>query len=374
MPQLSFGSGEMWGRAQGSACTPVRFGTLQGVTVDFSFATREFYGQQQFAIAMRRDKGRITGSARFAHVTARLFSDIVFGAAAPTPGVLRTEVEERQIVHNGAVTVTHSANYVKDLGVVRALNGHLYERVLTDPDGRQYACNETTGAYTFDVEQENRAMLVSYVWRQADVGANVPLTNSLQGEAPYFTAVFNEKFNGKALTLVLNRCATTALSLPYQQDDFMLQTLSFEALADANGVIGTLSIDDPATPQANASWPYHVQDYATFTSNASADKGYFQFPPPETFNSTAFIAGGELSSILRTYGNGVAETFNSSAFIAGGNIVTTVFRDYSNGVAETFNSTAFVAGGSLDRILRTYDQYVPETFNTSASIAGGTLS
>lgn len=373
MPQVSFGSGDMWGTAQGNACTPVRFGIMQGVSLSFEFETREFYGQQRFAIDMRRGRGKITGSARFAQISARLFSDVVFGMAPPAAGVLRTAVEERQIVQNEAITVTYAANFVKDLGVVRALNGNLYERVLIDPDGRQYACNETTGVYTFDVEQENRAMLVSYVWRQAGVGANVALTNQVQAEAPYFKCVFTEKFNGKALTVVLNRCAASALSMPYQQDDFTLQTLTFEAIADANGVIGSISIDDPASLKSNSSWPYHLEDFGTLTGSANISKGFPQYPVAETFNSSALIAGGTVSNILRSYSNGIEETFNSSALIAGGNFAN-VLRSYGNGTAETFNSSASMAGGTFATILRTYDQYPPETFNSSASIAGGSLS
>ena len=44
MVQSSFGAGNLWGIPQGANPTPVRFATIQDVTVDFSFDFKMLYG------------------------------------------------------------------------------------------------------------------------------------------------------------------------------------------------------------------------------------------------------------------------------------------------------------------------------------------
>ena len=51
--QYEFGTGVLYGKSLNSGVqTPVRFGALQGVTVDFAFTTKELYGQYQFPLAL----------------------------------------------------------------------------------------------------------------------------------------------------------------------------------------------------------------------------------------------------------------------------------------------------------------------------------
>jgi len=86
MAQYNFGSGILVGTpltsASGAAISnpsPIQFGALQDVSVDFSFDNKELYGQNQFALTVGRGKGKISGKAKMAQISALLFNSLFFG-------------------------------------------------------------------------------------------------------------------------------------------------------------------------------------------------------------------------------------------------------------------------------------------------------
>lgn len=243
--QYAFGSGVLYGRSlTNTPATPVRFGALQSVNIDFSFSTKELHGSFQFPIALGRGNGKITGKADFAQFNAQSFNDLFFGNSNPTNTSVRTAVAEAQTVTANIVTATHNTTYQLDLGVVLASDGTIYTRVTSGPTGYQYSCNETTGVYTFNASQANAAVLVSYKYTDASNGKLITITNQLLGNSPTFMAVFTETFNSKSMTLTLNSCMSSKLSLATKMEDFVTPNFDFMAFADAGGNIGTLSMDE----------------------------------------------------------------------------------------------------------------------------------
>lgn len=245
--QYAFGAGNLFGRSRDSANpTPVRFGAMQGVTLDFQFNVKELYGQFQFPIALGRGTGKISGKANWAQFNAQLFNDIFFGnSGSPTAGTTRTAVAEAKTVTANAVTPTYNgANFVADQGVVRASDGMVYQRVASAPVGLQYSCNESTGAYSFNSTQNNVPVLVSYTYLDAATGSKVSITNQALGTSPSFAAVFTETFNGKSMTLTLNACMSSKLSMATKLEDFATPDFDFMAYSDAAGNIGTISFDE----------------------------------------------------------------------------------------------------------------------------------
>ena len=245
MAQYSFGSGVLYGRSlTNTPATPVRFGALQGVSIDFSFTTKELHGGSQFPLALGRGKGKITGKADFAQFNAQAFNDLFFGNSNPASASTRTQVGEAGTVTANLVTVTYAANFVADYGVVRASDSAVYTRVTSGPVGLQYACNETTGNYTFNSTQNAVAVLVSYTYADGSNGKKITITNQLLGNSPTFSAVFTETFNSKALTFVLNTCMSSKLTFATKLEDFTSPNFDFMAFADAGGNIGTISMDE----------------------------------------------------------------------------------------------------------------------------------
>lgn len=83
--QYGFGSGVLYGtRTDGGVVTPVRFGILQDVTIDFAAEIKELYGQLQYPVDTARGKAKITGKAKFAVLQASVYNSLYFGQTATT--------------------------------------------------------------------------------------------------------------------------------------------------------------------------------------------------------------------------------------------------------------------------------------------------
>ena len=148
------------------------------------------------------------------------------------------------------VTVANAANFVDDLGVYYASGanaGLRFTRVTTPSSARQYSVNLATGIYTFAAADAGAALLVSYAYTMT-TGRKLVVTNQLMGTTPVFKATFyTVKTTGGApggLTLALNACTATKLSLPTKIDDYEIQEFDFSAFADATGTIGTLGTNE----------------------------------------------------------------------------------------------------------------------------------
>jgi hypothetical protein len=243
--QYSFGSGVLFGRSNvTSPPTPVRFGGLQDVTIDFAFTTKPLYGQYQFPIAMGRGTAKVTGKAKWAQFNAQAYNDLFFGNTSLATGETKTAVAEAQTVTANVVTATHNTTFVADQGVVAAVGGAIYQRVAANAVGQQYSCNETTGVYTFNSTQNAVAVLISYTWTDAANGKNISIANQLLGNAPTFSAVFTNTYNGQQQTLTLNNCMSNKLSLNTKLEDWTIPEFDFDIFADASNNIGNFSLDN----------------------------------------------------------------------------------------------------------------------------------
>ncbi|MBV9858755.1 MAG: hypothetical protein JO038_01415 [Alphaproteobacteria bacterium] len=247
--QLSFGAGALWGTrtdVTGSGIGPDQFGILQEIDIDIDWQVKELWGQNQFPVDIARGQGKITGKAKFARIFGALYGDLFFGQT-PATGQLTVAENEAALVPSSAPyteTVANAASYIDDLGAYYASTGNRLTRVTTPSGAGQYAVNLATGAYTFAAADTGASVLISYAYTLA-AGKKLVITNQLMGYTPVFKATF---YTVKAtqgvsagLSLVLNACTATKLSLPTKIDDYEIQELDFSAFADPTGTIGTLS-------------------------------------------------------------------------------------------------------------------------------------
>lgn len=243
--QYAFGSGVVFGRSNtNSPPTPVRFGALQDISVEFAYTSKPLYGQYQFPLAIGRGTAKITGKAKWAQFNAQAYNDLFFGNSNPATGETKTAVAEAQTVSANTITVTNNATFVADQGVVRASDGALLTRVTATPTGLQYSCNETTGVYTFNNTQNAVAMAVSYTYSDAANGKKITITNQLLGNSPTFSLVFTNTYNSQQMTMTLAQCLSNKLSIATKLEDWTVPEFDFEAFADASGSVGTLSLDN----------------------------------------------------------------------------------------------------------------------------------
>ncbi len=242
--QYTFGAGQLYGRKSATNPTPVHFGGLQGVSVDIAYTTKELMSGYQFPVAVGRGTAKITGKAQFAQLNAQGFNDLFFGESSLTAGRTIAVVDEAHTISGNAATITHNG-VITDLGVVIAANGQILARVANTPvGGGNYSCNETTGVYTFNNALEASNVKIGYTYTDSGNGQTITLTNLPIGSAPQFMAVLYGSYNSKVLTLTLNACMSSQLTLATKLEDFMIPDFSFSAFADASNTLGTLSLDE----------------------------------------------------------------------------------------------------------------------------------
>ena len=243
MSQLSFGSGNVFAVPVSgiSDQTPVQFGTLQDVSVDFSFTMKDLMGQYQFPVATARSAGKITGKAKTANFSARMFN-LVFGSAVTNTGqtnVSATEAGAVPATNPYTVTAANSATFVTDLGVVYASTGKAFAKVTSGPTVGQYSVN--AGVYTFAAADEGAAVLLNYTYTST-TGNKIAISNQLAGQQPTVKLVLNEGYNSQFLEMELNAVIFSKLSLDFKNEDWTVPELDFSVFADAANNIGSFSL------------------------------------------------------------------------------------------------------------------------------------
>ncbi len=240
---LSFGSGNFYGIAAGSTvATPRKFGTLQDVTFDITASTKQLFGQSQFPVDIRRGEIKFTGKAKFAQINAGIVNDLFFNQSSST-GVLLSAVGESAQIPSSTpwtVTVQNAATFDTDLGVIYAATGAAFTKVSGSPTIGEYS--ESAGVYTFSTSDAGVSVLIDYLYTSPTGGTKVALTNQQMGTQPTFLGVFTTTISGKTMTMKLNACTTSKLSIGTKIQDYTIPEMDFEVMADSGNNIGTISM------------------------------------------------------------------------------------------------------------------------------------
>lgn len=240
--QNAFGSGSLWATTSGSNQTPARFGVLQNCGVDFKSSPKPLFGQNQLPVTVARGTMAVSGKAELAQFTARLYNNIFFGTSMSTATTGKTVVVDNE---SGtipgtpfAVTVTNSATWVLDLGVIFSATGIPLTRVASGPTTGQYSV--ASGVYTFAAADTTLGVKISYTWTTTG-GATLSIANAAMGIAPTFKTVLSSVYNSNNLVLTLNACVATGMSLTTALEDFTKQSFTFEAFTDSSDTLGTIA-------------------------------------------------------------------------------------------------------------------------------------
>ena len=245
--QYAFGSGVAWGvptiDLTGTAVatpTPVPLAAMQEISCDISSSTKQLFGLYQFALAVARGTAKITGKAKMGRFDAAAFN-LCFGET-PVAGENKVSYQEAQTVTGNNATVNNNSTFLTDLGVTYSSNGVSLTRGATASGPGIYACNTTTGIYTFNNADNNAAVKISYVYTTSLApGSVITLINQLLGHQPFFKLVMNQTYAGKNFTLTLNRCISSKLSFATKLEDWNIPEFDFEAMADDSNIVGTMS-------------------------------------------------------------------------------------------------------------------------------------
>jgi hypothetical protein len=244
---FEFGSGTLWGVpvAGNTAAnpTPMKFGTLQDVSLDISGDVKQLYGQKQFPEAVARGKCKITGKAKFAYINAKQMNDIFFGQPLGA-GMKQVSLDEASVLAGTSVIVAQAANYVNDSrgdqGVrytTGAKAGQPFTRVASAPAAGQYSVNTGTGTYTFAAGDSGAGIIISYMYTVAASGAQLNITNQLMGFAPTVQILLESVYNNNQFNVLLYNAMASKLNFATKQEDFIVPELDFEAFANAAGQV-----------------------------------------------------------------------------------------------------------------------------------------
>ena len=241
--QFNFGSGLMFGtRTDVAGSTPVQFGTLQDVSLDFSFSNKDLVGQYQLPVATARGTAKLTGKAKFARIDPAVFSDIFFGQTRSlntSEAIATGEAQAVPAASPYALSVSNAATFTDDLGVTYAATGLSLVKVAATPALGQYTVT-SGGQYGFSAADEGAALLVSYTYTAAS-GSKLVLTNQLMGAGPTFRLRLFQSYNGRNAIYEFNQVMSTKLSLDFKNEDWTVPELDFSFFTDAANTLGTIS-------------------------------------------------------------------------------------------------------------------------------------
>jgi hypothetical protein len=246
--QVIFGVGALWGtRNDVSGVGPDQFAILQDNSIDFSFEVKELYSQLGFPVDIARGKGKITGKAKFARVFAALYADIFFGNTA-VAGETNTSENETYTLAASTLTVAKASSFIADLGVYYNATGNLRFTYTTGaPSAAGQYTTGVNGVYTFYTGDIGASIAVSYVYTDSS-GKTITITNQFMGFTPTFIGTFYQQRSTQGgsgqMTLRLNECVSSHLTIPTRIDDYAMQDFDFQAFAQGNNVIGTLSTSE----------------------------------------------------------------------------------------------------------------------------------
>lgn len=238
---FEFGAGTLWGFpvvTNAANPTPMKFGTLQDVSLDISGDVKQLYGQKQFPEAVARGKCKITGKSKFASINGKMLNDMFFGQTMGA-GMIKTALDESQPIPATPfqVTVTNAATFKQDWGVRYNATGLPLTRVASGPVLGQYSVNTGTGVYTFAAADTLATVLISYTFTAAGTGAQLNITNQLMGFAPTIQVLLETVYNTNQFSVLLYSVVASKLSFTTKQEDFIIPEFDFEAFANAAGQV-----------------------------------------------------------------------------------------------------------------------------------------
>ncbi|MGD0826562.1 MAG: hypothetical protein ABSA09_00540 [Desulfobaccales bacterium] len=244
--QFFFGAGTLYGLTTATPTpTPVKFGTLQDVSVEFSADVKELYGANQFPAHIGRGKNKITCKAKLGQIQGAMLNNLYFGLPLSTGELLSAQKEAHNIPASTpfTVTVANTTAFAQDLGVVYAATGAPLTQVPSAPTMGQYSVG-AGGVYTFAAADEGAAILIDYLYNSPTTGGTIAISNQPMGLTPTFKAVLTGVTGGYTMTLVLNQCISSKLTLPTKNEDHLIVEFDFSAMADQNDNIGTLTMTE----------------------------------------------------------------------------------------------------------------------------------
>jgi hypothetical protein len=248
VPQGLFGPGILWlTRTDITHPTPTNIGYINEFSTDFSFETKQLFGQNQFALLAARGTAKSTGKMKAATVSGQALNAVLFGGtwtagtqydamtspATPIPATPFTITP----------TVPGGGTWNSDLGVINAATGEPLTFVASAPAAGQYSV--TAGAYLFSSADNVSGVSVAISFSFSETaapGQSMIITNQLIGTTPTFQIDYKTTLYGATYYLRLYAAIGGKWTMSHKITDFALPEYDFEFFANAAQQIGLISL------------------------------------------------------------------------------------------------------------------------------------
>lgn len=250
-----YGTGTLWAAASSDALgntianpTPIKFGTINDITLEMSRDVKELYGQLAFPVAVGGGKMKIDMKAKFSQISGRLFNDLFLGqgmSAGSLTGVNEDFAGTAIPATPFQITVTppNAGVIARDLGVLDS-NGVSMQLVASAPTTGQYS--RAAGVYTFAAADTAKVVYISYTYTYASASAKLMnINNVTMGSLPVFGIDLSCRYQGKQASYRFLQCAAKKLGFDPKQDDFTMLDMDIAVFADpVSGSVGYISTSE----------------------------------------------------------------------------------------------------------------------------------
>lgn len=220
--------------------------TLQDFTLDIDATLKDLRGQFQFPDDVATADRKLAWKSGFGRLDIDAYNNVMFGESAITTGGEDVNVNEVHTIPASSpftITVTNSATFVKDEGVIyasgtAAQNGQkLQNNGATYPSTGQYI-NSTGGVYSFAAADAGLQVKISYI-STVSTGRQLLVQNHTQGWGPaleIYAANPYQEFTANIPNYVhLYAAKVTKIGIPLKRADHLITSVEGESYADASG-------------------------------------------------------------------------------------------------------------------------------------------
>lgn len=253
MTQVAFSTGTLIAKRTDVANTPpFMFGVLQDISIDFDQKLEALMGPGKVAVALGDGELKIVGKAKLARLQMTMMSNLLFGqSTSSSTGLDMVSTGEPATIPASPyqVTVANSAKVpLEDFGVFYQSSGIQLTPVASGPIVGQYSFNASTGVYTFAAADTGLGVYIYYTYTPTSGVNDMVMANPLQGTSPVFEIFFKNSTPNfgvnKIMTIKLNACKSSKLSLAFANQKFTIPEFDFQAMADASGNVFTVTTSE----------------------------------------------------------------------------------------------------------------------------------
>lgn len=225
--------------------TPINIGKISEFSYDESVEVKQLYGQDNYALAIASGTVKATGKMKPAVLSANAINSAFHGASFTAGQILMAAGEAATIpaVSTYTVTVSNSAHFDTDLGVIYAATGLPLTKVTTAPAQGQYSV--LAGVYTFAAADASAAVKISYAYTLSTSGQIQHVVAKPIGVTTTFQIDYSTTDStGKAYFVRFYNCVATKLTQAFKLSDFKTQEVDFDFFQNAAGKVYDASYGD----------------------------------------------------------------------------------------------------------------------------------